>query len=479
MNSVLKTLAALWEQASSYVQELFWLVYYGIIEWWRVEGSSLWDRTQTWLAEAGIPVWAVYLVAAVLALVVFGLLIKLFRRGPKPMAPPKEEPKPPKIATTTPEPDLPRPTTPPATTTPVPEFVPEISETTTPVPELVSEMPPTTAPPPTTTPAPAVTTKAPPEPTTTPAPVQKISFFDRLKKGLNNTRQGLTDDLNAIFKSGKLDDETLEDLEEMLITADVGVQTSMDIVEKIGKQKGRIQNSADLKTVLQEIVLGILTKADSTLGTKPISDTDPSKAHVIMVVGVNGVGKTTTIGKLAAHHAADGKRVLLGAADTFRAAAVEQLSIWADRADADIVKHKEGSDPAAVAFDSVDAAIARGADVVLVDTAGRLHTKVNLMEEIKKVQRSINKRLPGAPHEILLVLDATTGQNALAQAKEFNDALGLTGLVLTKLDGTAKGGVVIGICDTLNVPLRYIGVGEQIDDLQQFESVQFVEALFT
>ncbi len=264
----------------------------------------------------------------------------------------------------------------------------------------------------------------------------------------------------------------------MLITADVGVQTSMDIAEKVSNQKGRIKNGAELKTVLQEIVLEILTKTNDHTKAELSSDTDSSAPHVIMVVGVNGVGKTTTIGKLAARYAANGKKVLMGAADTFRAAAVEQLTVWAERADADIVKHKEGSDPAAVAFDSVDAAIARGADLVLVDTAGRLHTKVNLMEEIKKVQRSINKRLPNAPHEILLVLDATTGQNGLAQAREFNDALGLTGLVLTKLDGTAKGGVVISICDTLNVPLRYIGVGEQIDDLQPFESDQFVQALF-
>ncbi len=468
MNSIVETISAYWKQAASYIKELVLLLYYGAIEWWRVEGSALWAKVQAGLSEMGIPIWVVYLGAAIFLLVILGLLIKLFRRHPKPVAPPKEEPRPPEKETTPP----------PAATTPVPEFISETPGTTTPAPETVPEKPavPTTAAPAIIEPE-TVTTTPPPEPT--PAPVKKISFFDRLKKGLNKTRQWLTDDLNAIFKSGKLDDETLEDLEEMLITADVGVQTSMEIVEQVGKEKGRIKNSDDLKAVLQKIVLGILTDADAPSKAENLAETGQTKPHVIMVVGVNGVGKTTTIGKLAARYAADGKKVLLGAADTFRAAAVEQLTIWADRSGADIVKHKEGSDPAAVAFDSVDAAIARDADVVLVDTAGRLHTKVNLMEEIKKVRRSINKRLPEAPHETLLVLDATTGQNGLAQAKEFNEALGLTGLVLTKLDGTAKGGVVIGICDTLNVPLRYIGVGEQIDDLQQFESHQFVQALFS
>ena len=197
-----------------------------------------------------------------------------------------------------------------------------------------------------------------------------------------------------------------------------------------------------------------------------------------MVVGVNGVGKTTTIGKLAAKYAASGKKVLIAAADTFRAAAVEQLGIWAERAGADIVKHKENADPAAVAFDAVDAAVARDSDIVLIDTAGRLHTRVNLMEELKKIKRTISKRIPDAPHEILLILDATTGQNALSQANLFHDALGITGIALTKLDGTAKGGIVISICNALNVPLGYVGVGETIEDLQEFDPRQFVNALF-
>lgn len=197
-----------------------------------------------------------------------------------------------------------------------------------------------------------------------------------------------------------------------------------------------------------------------------------------MVVGVNGVGKTTTIGKLAARESAAGKKVLIAAADTFRAAAAEQLEIWADRAHADIVKHKANSDPAAVAYDGVEAAISRGADVVFIDTAGRLQTKVNLMEEIKKIKRTVSKRIPDAPHEILLVLDATTGQNAISQAKLFHEALGVTGIALTKLDGTAKGGIVVGISSSLRIPLRYIGIGEQIDDLQDFDPVQFVDAMF-
>jgi len=477
MNSTVETISAFIQKVVHYFKELFLLLHYGVIEWWRVEGPALWAKAQTWLTEPGILVRI--LVVTILLLILFGLLIRLFRRRPKPVAPPREANKPPKVTARTPAQDFSRlTTTSPAATAPAPEDALAIPETTTPAPDPVPEKPVATTLPPTTPPEPLVTTTLAPEPTATLPPAEKISFFDRLKKGLHKTRQWLTDDLNAIFQSGELDDETLEYLEEMLITADVGVQTSMEIVEKVGRQKGRIKNATDLKTVLQEIVLGILAQADGVSEADPPFEAHLSKPHVMMVVGVNGVGKTTTIGKLAARYVAKGKKVLLGAADTFRAAAVEQLDVWADRADTDIVKHNEGSDPAAVAFDSVDAAIARDTDIVLVDTAGRLHTRVNLMEEIKKVQRSINRRLPEAPHEILLVLDATTGQNGLAQAKKFNDALGLTGLILTKLDGTAKGGVVIGICATLNIPLCYLGVGEQIDDLQPFESNQFVQALF-
>ena len=296
-------------------------------------------------------------------------------------------------------------------------------------------------------------------------------YLGRLKNRLSKTRQSLADGFNKIFVSGRaIDDDVMEDLEELLITADIGVQTSMDLIERISSSK--ISDAEQLKQQLCTEILSIL-KPET-----PAANLPPASPHIIMVVGVNGVGKTTTIGKLAAKATASGKKVLVAAGDTFRAAAVEQLMIWAERADADIVKHKEHADPAAVAYDAVAAASARGADIVLIDTAGRLHTKVNLMEELKKIQRSVAKQIPDAPHEILLVLDATTGQNAISQAKLFNDALGVTGLALTKLDGTAKGGIVVSICGTLNIPLQYIGIGEQIGDLREFEPELFVKALF-
>lgn len=295
----------------------------------------------------------------------------------------------------------------------------------------------------------------------------------RLKRGLAKTRKILTTDIDDLFRGRRaLDDEMLEQLEELLITSDMGVQTTMDLIAAVSKKARKIDGADALKKVLKEEILALFENLET--------EHDPivSRPQVIMVVGVNGVGKTTTIGKLAAKAADEGQTVLIAAADTFRAAAIEQLSIWARRAGAEIVKHKENADPAAVAFDSVQAAIARGTDLVLIDTAGRLHTKVNLMEELKKIRRSVAKNLPDAPHEILLVLDATTGQNALSQAKIFHEALGVTGLALTKLDGTAKGGIVVSICSSLKLPLRYIGVGEGIDDLQVFDPARFVEALF-
>jgi fused signal recognition particle receptor len=304
-------------------------------------------------------------------------------------------------------------------------------------------------------------------------PQKKKGFFNRLKNGLSKTRQILTTDIDDLFAGKrKLDDDLLEELEELLITSDIGVSTTMDLIETIAKKSSSIQNAAQLKEFLKIEIL-------KTMGTvATAAETQTEKPHVVLVVGVNGVGKTTTIGKLAARQGAEGKKVLIAAADTFRAAATEQLSIWADRAGADIVKHRDNADPAAVAYDSLEAAQARGSDVVFIDTAGRLHTKVNLMEEIKKIKRTVTKKIPGAPHEIILVLDATTGQNALSQATLFNEALNITGLALTKLDGTAKGGIVVGICSTLNIPLKYIGVGEGIDDLQSFDPDAFVEALF-
>ena len=304
---------------------------------------------------------------------------------------------------------------------------------------------------------------------------EKTSFFERLKKGLSKTREILSTDIDELFTGKReIDDSLLEELEELLITSDIGVRTSMELIQKISKKSSKISDANQLKNALKEEMLSLLNLQTP----KQIPEAASAKPRVIVVIGINGVGKTTTIGKLAAKFNSEGKKVLIAAADTFRAAAIEQLVIWADRAGAQIVKHKDNADPASVAYDSIEAAIARDMDIVLVDTAGRLHTKVNLMEELKKIKRIISKKLAGAPHEILLVLDATTGQNALSQAKLFNDALGVTGIALTKLDGSAKGGIVVSICNTLKIQLKYIGIGENIDDLQDFNSKEFVDALF-
>jgi len=297
-------------------------------------------------------------------------------------------------------------------------------------------------------------------------------YLRRLKDQLSKTRHSFSAGFERIFAGKKkIDDDLLEELEELLITSDLGVRTTTALMEKVSAAK--ISEVDQIKAFLKAQILAILEPPPPPLTEKP-----PSVPRVVMVVGVNGTGKTTTIGKLAAKATAAGQKVLIGAADTFRAAAIEQLTIWAERAKADIVKHKEMADPAAVAFDAVAAAEARGIDLVLIDTAGRLHTKVNLMEELKKIRRAITKKIPDAPHEILLTLDATTGQNALSQAELFHEALGVTGLALTKLDGTAKGGIVISICDALKIPLKFIGIGENIDDLQRFDAAQFVDALF-
>lgn len=299
-------------------------------------------------------------------------------------------------------------------------------------------------------------------------------FFARLKQGLTKTRDILTTNIEDLFHGKmRIDDEMLENLEEMLITSDIGVQTTTELMNAVTRKASQIGSPQELKQVIKDEILAIV----EAIGPAP-GATSSHKPHVIMVIGVNGVGKTTTIGKLAARMSDQGHQVLIAAADTFRAAAIEQLAIWAQRAQADLIRHKDNADPAAVVFDSLEAAQARGKDIVLVDTAGRLHTKVNLMEELKKIKRTITRKIPDAPHEVLLVLDATTGQNAVSQAKLFNASLGVTGLILTKLDGTAKGGVVISICRELNLPLHYIGVGESIEDLQPFNAQQFVEALF-
>lgn len=298
-----------------------------------------------------------------------------------------------------------------------------------------------------------------------------IGYFKRLKNRLSRTRQNFSGGFEKVFAGKKkIDEDALEELEELLITSDIGVQTTLALMERIANAK--VADAAEIKQILKEEILSILS------ARPPVQETKKTTPHVILVVGVNGVGKTTTIGKIAASLKASGETVLIAAADTFRAAAVEQLLIWAQKAGAEFVKHKENADPAAVAFDAVAAAKARGCDIVLIDTAGRLHTKVNLMEELKKIKRTVAKQIQGAPHEILLVLDATTGQNALSQAKLFNEALTVTGLALTKLDGTAKGGIVIAICNSLNIPLQYIGIGERIEDLRPFDAEQFIEALF-
>lgn len=297
-------------------------------------------------------------------------------------------------------------------------------------------------------------------------------YFQRLKNRLVKTRKTFADGFDKIFAhKQRIDDDLLEKLEELLITSDVGVPTALALIEKVAASKS--SDAEEIKSLLKAEILSILAPQPA----EPEQALTPPQ--VIMIVGVNGTGKTTTIGKLAARATRAGKKVLIGAADTFRAAAVEQLTIWAERAKADIVKHRKMADPAAVAFDAVEAAKARGADLVMIDTAGRLHTKVNLMEELKKIKRAVSKTIPDAPHEILLILDATTGQNAVSQAELFHEALGVTGLALTKLDGTAKGGIVISICGSLKIPLKYIGIGEQIEDLQKFDAAAFVDALFS
>ena len=301
-----------------------------------------------------------------------------------------------------------------------------------------------------------------------------MGFFERLKEGLTKTRKGFIEKVESIFTGGKIDEEILEELEEILITSDIGTKATAEIMAVIREKvnKGEVRDASSVKELLKKEMIAILGHSQPLVvyGNRPF---------VILAVGVNGVGKTTTIGKLASRFQSQGFSVLLAAGDTFRAAGIEQLEIWAERAGTQIVKHQHGSDPAAVAFDAVVAAKNRGTDVVIVDTAGRLHTKINLMEELKKVRRTIEKAMPDAPHEILLVVDATTGQNALRQAELFNEAIGITGIALTKLDGTAKGGIVLAIKKGLGIPMRLIGVGEGIDDLRDFDPKEFVEALFS
>ena len=299
-----------------------------------------------------------------------------------------------------------------------------------------------------------------------------MGFFDKIKQGLKKTSDAVNHSLDSVFAAFvKVDDDLLEELEEALILSDVGASTAAKIVAEVEKRaKLRKTTTADeLRDLLREVL------TDNMLDNQPLN-TD-GKPAVILVIGVNGVGKTTSIGKLAARYVNEGKKVMLSAADTFRAAAADQLEIWAMRAGADIVRHGEGADPAAVVFDSISAAKARGSDIIIVDTAGRLHNKANLMNELAKIDRVISRELPDASRETLLVLDATTGQNAVHQAEEFNKAAELTGIILTKLDGTAKGGIVIAISAGLGVPVKLVGVGEGIDDLIDFDRAAFLEAI--
>lgn len=302
--------------------------------------------------------------------------------------------------------------------------------------------------------------------------------FGRLKEGLARTRDNIIGRVNRVIKAkSRIDDELLDQIEEILLTGDVGVDTTGEIMQNVKERvkREKYENPVELDRLLKEEIENLLsldggiTAAEMT----PFDLPPDKKPYVIMVVGVNGTGKTTTVGKLAYDYRIAGQQVLIGAADTFRVAANEQLEIWAERAGVNMIQQAHGADPGAVAFDTVKAAIARQADVVIVDTAGRLHTKVNLMEELKKIKRVMQKLLADAPHEVLLVLDATTGQNAIQQAKQFTRAVGVTGLVLTKLDGTAKGGIVIAVGKELNIPVKYIGVGERIDDLQTFNRKAF------
>ncbi|MCG8688854.1 MAG: signal recognition particle-docking protein FtsY [Desulfobacterales bacterium] len=304
-----------------------------------------------------------------------------------------------------------------------------------------------------------------------PAQDNESGLFSKLKSGLSKTRDVLNTDVTELFASAKaIDDDLFDELEELLVTSDLGIDITMTMMERIRKKAKSLETGDQLKQVLKEELFDLFVE--------PKESDNTHKPYVIMMVGVNGTGKTTTLGKLAMKYTQQGKKVLIAAADTFRAAAIEQVEIWADRSGAGIVRHKEGADPAAVAYDAVEAALARDVDIVLIDTAGRLHTQKNLMEELKKIKRSVDKKLKGAPHEILMVIDATTGQNALSQAKIFNEAVGLTQVAVTKLDGTAKGGIVAAVSSNMALPISHIGVGEAIDDLQNFDAKLFVDALF-
>ena len=299
-----------------------------------------------------------------------------------------------------------------------------------------------------------------------------MGFFDKIKKGLTKTRDALANTLGSVFSGSEIDDDFYDELEESLILADMGVETAVKATEKLRRhiKENHINTAQEAKTALKGILVEMLNQGDTALNMS-------TKPSVVLVIGVNGVGKTTTIGKLATRLVGEGKKVMLVAADTFRAAAADQLEIWAQRSGALIVRQNEGADPASVVFDGIRAAKARNADIILIDTAGRLHNKQNLMNELGKISRIVERELPDAAREVLLVLDGTTGQNALIQAKQFKEVAGVTAMAITKLDGTAKGGIVIAVADSLQIPVKFVGVGEQADDLMPFEAEPFVEAL--
>ncbi len=300
-----------------------------------------------------------------------------------------------------------------------------------------------------------------------------MGFFDKIKKGLAKTREAITETWNDVFSTSELDDDFYDELEESLILADLGMETANKATERLRKEVSsrHIRQADEAREVLQEILVDMLNVGSSELNLKTL----PS---VILVIGVNGVGKTTTIGKIAKQQVQAGKKVMLVAADTFRAAAADQLEIWAERSGASIVRQHEGADPASVVYDGIQSALAKDSDVIIIDTAGRLHNKVNLMNELNKIRRIIDRELPRASKEVLLVLDGTTGQNGLIQAKQFKEIAGVTAIALTKLDGTAKGGIVIAVADVLQIPVKFIGVGEKEDDLMPFVAEDFVKALF-
>lgn len=380
------------------------------------------------------------------------------------------------------EPKVETPQLQPAEPTPVEDIVTE--EPATIEPEPVVEPAPEPTPAPESTPAPEPTPAA--EPTPAPEPEYEDEVVDveaerkELEEGLGKTKEGFFGRLKrAIAGRSTVDADVLDDLEEVLITSDVGVETTVKIIEAIEKRVARdkYMNTSELHAILREEIANLMEESHRSTQDFGI-EVKPGFPYVMMVVGVNGAGKTTTIGKLAAKLTRAGRKVYIGAADTFRAAAIDQLAVWAERAGATMVRQDMGSDPASVAYDTLRSAVANGADVVLIDTAGRLHNKVGLMKELTKIRNVMAKVIPDAPHEVMLVLDGSTGQNAFEQAKQFTEATQVTSLAITKLDGTAKGGVVIGISDRFHIPVRYIGIGEGIDQLKMFDRKEFVRALF-